>query len=174
MQPKEPVSRKLKIAQYKSYLDKGMRINIASEIIKSKINKSYEILEKLSAYYKELKINDVKANFDKETSQTKLESINYIMMYEGRVANLYWKNMAKIFNYLVLEFNFKSRKGKSYSWNMNASNEINTLLNYGYAILETMVRKYVNTIELDQDIGFLHELANSRASLIYDLQELYR
>jgi CRISPR-associated protein Cas1 len=174
LQPKEPVSGKLKIAQYKSYLNKERRINIASEIIKAKINKSYEILEKLSVYYKDLKINDVKASFDKETSQTKLESINYIMMYEGRVADLYWKNMAKIFNYLAPEFNFKSRKGKSYSWNMNASDEINAMLNYGYAILETLVRKYVNAIGLDQDIGFLHELANSRASLIYDLQELYR
>jgi CRISPR-associated protein Cas1 len=57
---------------------------------------------------------------------------------------------------------------------MNASDPINALLNYGYAILESMVRKDVNTIGLDVSIGYLHEIAPSKHPLVYDLQELFR
>jgi len=48
------------------------------------------------------------------------------------------------------------------------------LLNYGYAILESMVRKDINTIGLDVSIGYLHEIAPSKHPLVYDLQELFR
>ena len=57
---------------------------------------------------------------------------------------------------------------------MNASDPINALLNYGYAILESIVRKYINTIGLDVSIGYLHEIAPSKHPLVYDLQELFR
>jgi CRISPR-associated protein Cas1 len=57
---------------------------------------------------------------------------------------------------------------------MNASDEINALLNYGYAVLEAQVRKYINAVGLDPCVGFLHELALSKQPLVYDLQELYR
>ena len=145
-----------------------------SEIIRTKISKSYELLDKLSSYYKELNIKDIKTGFDNETDKDKLDSINHIMLHEGRAADIYWKNMAKIFNALAPEFNFKQRKNKSYSHDMNAADEINAMLNYGYAILETLVRKYINTVGLDQDIGFLHEINKSKTPLVYDLQELYR
>jgi CRISP-associated protein Cas1 len=46
-------------------------------------------------------------------------------------------------------------------------------LNYGYAILESEVRKGINAIGLDPTIGFLHELAQSKTPLVYDLQELF-
>ncbi len=87
---------------------------------------------------------------------------------------IYWDQLAKIFNSLYPQFNYKGRKNKSYSWNMNASGEINALLNYGYAILEAQVKKYINSIGLDSAVGYLHELAPSKTPLAYDLQELYR
>ncbi len=51
-------------------------------------------------------------------------------------------------------------KNISYSWNMNVSNLINTLLNYRYAIFESMVRKYINAIGIDESIGYLHKIAH--------------
>jgi len=57
---------------------------------------------------------------------------------------------------------------------MNASDPINALLNYGYAILESMVRKDINTMGLDASIGYLHEIAPSKHPLVYDLHELFR
>jgi len=49
---------------------------------------------------------------------------------------------------------------------MNASDPINALLNYRYAILESMVRKDINTIGLDVSIGYLHEIAPSMHTLV--------
>ena len=73
---------------------------------------------------------------------------------------------------LYPEFNFTGRKNKSNSRNYNASDEINALLNYGYAILESDIRKGINAVGLDCSIGFLHEICQSRTPLIYDIQEL--
>jgi CRISPR-associated protein Cas1 len=57
---------------------------------------------------------------------------------------------------------------------MNASDEINALLNYGYAVLESQIRKYINAVGLDPTVGYLHEIAHTKTPLVYDLQELYR
>jgi len=63
---------------------------------------------------------------------------------------------------------------KTNSRNYNASDEINALLNYGYAILESEIRKSINSVGLDYSIGFLHEISQSRTPLVYDIQELFR
>ena len=80
----------------------------------------------------------------------------------------------KIFNRLYPQFHFKGRGNKSYSWNMNASDEINAMLNYGYAVLESQVRKDINAVGLEPTIGFLHEIASTKMPLVYDIQELFR
>ena len=48
------------------------------------------------------------------------------------------------------------------------------MLNYGYAILESEIRKIINGIGLDYAIGLLHEINQSRTPLVYDIQELFR
>ena len=48
------------------------------------------------------------------------------------------------------------------------------MLNYGYAILESEIRKAINSVGLDYSIGFLHEINQSRTPLVYDIQELFR
>ncbi len=232
--PKEPISGRLKIKQYETYMDEIKRYRIAEELIITKINKSRELLTILSNYYKELDKDEINKIFSRESENlmrkdnkteynnnktesynskqmTKLKEnkikteknreisinfnkitlsdnenfknyntinlkkeLNLIMAFEGRIADYYWKVLYLVFNELYPEFNFKSRKNKSYSWNMNASDYVNTLLNYGYAILESVIRKYINVIGLDPNIGFLHEINDSKTPLVYDLQELYR
>ena len=111
---------------------------------------------------------------NREIQRVDYDNINSLMMYEGRIASAYWTELSKIFNQLASDFNFQSRKNLSYSWNMNASDPVNALLNYGYALLESMVRKDINAIGLDASIGYLHEIAPSKHPLVYDLQELFR
>ena len=48
------------------------------------------------------------------------------------------------------------------------------MLNYGYAILESEIRKAINKVGLDYSIGFLHEINQSRTPFVYDIQELFR
>jgi len=78
-----------------------------------------------------------------------------------------------MFNYLAKSFDFEGRKSLSHSWNTNAFYPVNTLLNYGYAILESMARKNINTIGPDVSVVYLHEIAPSKHPLVYDLQELF-
>ena len=96
------------------------------------------------------------------------------MTYEGRIAGIYFEQISKIINDIMPEFGFNVRKSKENSRNYNASDEVNALLNYGYAILESEIRKSVNAVGLDPAIGFLHEITPSRTPLVYDLQELFR
>lgn len=180
--PKEPKNGKLRVNQYAKYIEDKTRYGIASKIVGEKINKSYNLLSELSNYYEELNMEAIDKVFTNEKNyyESMLKKakgqydFNQLLMYEGKIAMLYWDNLRLIFNKLYPEFNFQGRKNKSYSWNMNASDEINALLNYGYAILESLVRKMINTVGLDQSVGFLHELAPSKTPLVYDLQELYR
>jgi CRISPR-associated protein Cas1 len=75
-------------------------------------------------------------------------------MYEGRIASAYWSCLSRIFKDLAPEFHFETRKNLSYSWKMNASDPLNALLNYGYAILKSMTRKDINAIGLEPSIGY--------------------
>ncbi|MGY5147460.1 MAG: CRISPR-associated endonuclease Cas1 [Candidatus Nitrosopumilus sp. bin_7KS] len=174
--PEEPKSGGLKIKQYQKYLDDSFRKNIATKIIKVKVNHSMNMLEQLSKYYN-ITYPKIKQSFEKEAKwlETNSEKIySDLMTYEGRIAGIYFEQISKIINEIVPEFGFNVRKSKENSRNYNASDEVNALFNYGYAILESEIRKVVNSVGLDGSIGFLHEITPSRTPLVYDLQELFR
>lgn len=173
--PKEPSNGKLRVKQYSKYLDAKSRYDIASKIINEKVNKSYNLLSELSKYHDCLDIESITKSFESEKINLKTKfDINNIRTYEGRIATIYWDNLSKIFNELYPEFHFVGRRNKTYSWNMNASDEINALLNYGYAILESLCRKQINIVSLDPSVGFVHEIDKSKTPLVYDVQELGR
>ncbi|MDH3488301.1 MAG: CRISPR-associated endonuclease Cas1, partial [Nitrosopumilus sp.] len=146
---------------------------------------SLNLLEELSKYYESVDFVKIRKSVEKEDlfllgimknseKQAISKSIKQLMTYEGRIAGIYHDNLTAIFNQLYSEFNFTGRKNKINSRNYNASDEINALLNYGYAILESEIRKAINRIGLDYSIGFLHEINQSRTPLVYDIQELFR
>ena len=181
--PEQPKSGKLRIKQYEKYLDAETRFEIASNIVQVKIEQSLNLLEELSKYHeikdviriKKLphtgRILQIHRNLEKQGIS---KSIRQLMTCEGQVAESYLKTTVEIFNKLNPEFHFVGRKDKANSRNCNASDEINALLNYGYSILESEVRKTINSVGLDYSIGFLHEINQSHTPLVYDLQELFR
>ena len=183
--PEQPKSGKLRIKQYQKYLDSQMRFEIALKIVQCKVDHSLNLLEELSRFYSSIDIVSIRKSAEKEDlfllsimknskKQDITKSIKQLMTYEGRIAGIYHDHLVKIFNKLYPEFNFTGRKNKTSSRNYNASDEINALLNYGYAILESEIRKAINGIGLDYSIGFLHEINQSRTPLVYDIQELFR
>ena len=169
--PKETASAKLRMKQYETYHNKK-RYDISRIILNEKVNKSLDLLRNLSKYHSSLDKNSIETAFN--NIKTRYKNSNDLLTYEGNIAIVYWNNLQKAFNGLYPEFAFTNRNGRQHSWNMNASDEINALLNYGYAILEAEVRKAINSIGFDPTIGFLHELKDGRMSLVYDIQELYR
>ena len=183
--PEQPKSGKLRIKQYQKYLDSEGRFEIALTIVQTKVEHSLNLLEELSRFYESVDFTKIRKLAEKEDlflldimknsgSQNISKSIKQLMTYEGRIAGIYLENLTAIFNQLSPEFNFTGRKNKTNSRNYNASDEINALLNYGYAILESEIRKAINGIGLDYSVGFLHEINQSRTPLVYDIQELFR
>ena len=188
--PETPKTGKLRIYQYQKYIDNNFRFNIANNMINNKIKQSLNLLKELSRFYNVINIiNFKKTVFEEEkhynnslkyykeyneSGKNNIKFIKTLMTYEGRIATLYWSELEKIFKILKPEFNYNGRKNKSLSRNYNASDEINALLNYGYSILESEIRKAINSVGLDPSIGFLHEVTQSRTPLVYDIQELFR
>ncbi len=183
--PEQPKSGKLRVKQYQKYLDSEDRFEIALKIVQTKVEQSLNLLEELSRFYESVDIAKIRKSVEKEDlfllgimknseNQDISKSIKQLMTYEGRIARIYHENLTVIFNKLNPEFNFTGRKNKTNSRNYNASDEINALLNYGYAILESEIRKDINSVGLDYSIGFLHEINQSRTPLVYDIQELFR
>ena len=183
--PEQPKSGKLRIKQYKKYLDFEVRFEIALKIVQCKVEHSLNLLEELSKFYEPVDIAKIRKSAEKEDlfllqimknskEQDISKSIKQLMTYEGRIAGIYHDSLTAIFHELYPEFNFTGRKNKSNSRNYNASDEINALLNYGYAILESEIRKSINSVGFDYSIGFLHEINQSRTPLVYDIQELFR
>ena len=151
---------KRKISQYKTYIDGGKRLSIAQNIIKAKLANSTKVLESLP--YPSIE-SDIISPYHKAIDKAK--DIPEIMGIEGDSAKLYWKEFMKA---IPEKWGFIERSGRE------ASDYTNTMLNYGYALLEAECLRVINTVGFDPCIGFLHEMRNEKRSLAYDLQEVFR
>lgn len=165
MLPPESVQVKTKFAQYVSYGDMTKRIAIARKLLEAKFLRTQAVLDWLKNRY-EIVNND----FSKEEELfKKAKTISELMMVEGRIAAHYWKEFKKIIPD-KLEFNGR----KTIEHPKGASDQVNTMLNYGYSLLEAECKKAINSAGLDVHVGFLHEMNNGKHSLAYDLQEPFR
>ena len=160
---------KLKKQQYKSSENKkGLKISV--ELIKSKIKNQKGVLKTLN---KNKQLKRVSATREKMNEYiTQLENLNLkdsnvkmqIMGIEGKASNDYW-NAVKYF--IPKEIGFESRTKKP-------TDLLNSMLNYGYAILASEITKSIITNSLDPYCGFLHYDMQNRTSLTYDLIETFR
>ena len=56
----------------------------------------------------------------------------------------------------------------------DATDVINALLNYGYAVLAGEISKFIHGVGLDPYYGFYHKNHTSFQSLVYDMMEPFR
>ncbi|MBI5441405.1 MAG: CRISPR-associated endonuclease Cas1 [Deltaproteobacteria bacterium] len=84
---------------------------------------------------------------------------------EGRFASTYWSVYGSL---LAAKVDFPGRRHEG------ATDLVNSLLNYGYAILESRVYLALLKAGLNPQIGFLHTVQRKRSSLVYDLMEEFR
>jgi CRISP-associated protein Cas1 len=159
--PEEPISNELKIAQYQSYLNAEKRLPIARTIIGTKEKRQQELLEGLAKNYP--------VQVPKIPYLSRPESVSFVRNHEARYAVEYFKQLERICKQLGFEF----RGRKSMDHNQGAPDFVNALMNYSYALLQTYVRRALNSIGLDNSIPFVHEMGKS-TGLVYDLMELWR
>lgn len=165
MMPPESVQVKTKFAQYSSFKDKKLRLELAKKFIKAKFERTKIVLEWLKLRYP--KIN---YNFAKEEIKLKEgKRLQEIHLIESRVAGQYWKQIIKV---LPEKYGFETRQYADSPF--GAGDIVNCMLNYGYAILEAECLRAIHSAGLDSHIGFLHEMRIGKNCLAYDLQEPFR
>ena len=162
---------KLKKQQYKLSENK-LGLEISKELIKSKmknqkatlttLNKNKQIFEVFNHRSKidELIKQIEKLDFENKNKQIRMQ----IMGIEGKSSNEYW---SAIKYFIPKEIHFEKRTKKP-------TDLLNSMLNYGYAILASEITKSILTSGLDPYCGFLHYDMENRTSLTFDLIEPFR
>lgn len=163
----------VRLAQYDAARDER-KVEIARKLIDAKIKNSILVLDWLYARYPE--IRETKKGqqvqiYDFQARLPKAQTVKEIRAIEGNVANAYWDIVSLIFKD---KFEFGGRVVGKTGRPYGAVDPINALFNYGYSMLEAQCWRAINAKGLDPYIGFNHEMAMSKASLVYDLQEPFR
>ena len=154
---------------FEAYLDSKRRLIIARSLIETKLERSDQILDWLKETCDiELDIR----RFRKEASAlSRAKTVDDVRGVEGRAAEFYWQAFQKV---VPSKLEFRSRSTRTRHRQNNASDPTNALLNYGYSILQSYVRRAINMTGLDPSLGYLHEDKPATTPLVYDLQEPYR
>ncbi len=165
--PTETKFGELRVKQYSAYLDSKKRLEIGSTIIKEKIRLSKLFLETLKNFYP--------FEFEFPSERFDFKSISDVRLYEASCAEFYFKALSQVVKLVSKgKIQFNGRNTKFGNRSSNASDIVNALLNYGYAILESYSRKFIRACGLDLNVGFVHDLTYAKEPLVYDMQELFR
>ncbi|MEM2001025.1 MAG: CRISPR-associated endonuclease Cas1 [Candidatus Methanomethylicaceae archaeon] len=89
----------------------------------------------------------------------------HLLSIEGRAASEYWDLVGLLLKGQT-DFPGRERKG--------AKDLVNSLLNYGYALLQSRVYLAAIKAGLTPEISFLHALQKRKPTLVYDLMEEFR
>lgn len=165
IQPKSSVHVKTKFAQYQMYINEKKRLSLAKMFLKGKFARTHEVLDWLATRY-----NNINIDFSKEFLNFKqTASMRDLLMIEGRIARHYWTQIRKV---VPKNYEFESRQYINRP--VGSVDAINTMLNYGYALLESQCLRAIYGVGLDPHVGYLHDIAEGKQPLVYDLQEPYR
>lgn len=88
------------------------------------------------------------------------------MLLEARAARCYWQAYAALVENAGYTFERRDQRG--------ATDIVNQMLNYGYAILQSHVAQSIDLWQLNPQVGILHSTQDRRPSLCFDLMEQYR
>lgn len=162
---------KLKKAQYKLSENK-IGLKISKELIISKMKNQKATLTTLNktkqlkrVYNHRLKIDECINQLEELKLRGDNEEVRMkIMGLEGKASNQYWTSVKY---FIPSEIGFEARTKKP-------TDLLNSMLNYGYAILASEITKSILVNGLDPYCGFLHFDMEGRTSLTFDLIEPFR
>ena len=88
-----------------------------------------------------------------------------LMAYEANFAELYWENVKELLVETGAEFYSRVKQG--------AKDVVNSMLNYGYALLYPKIWQCLLKRKLNPQLGFIH-YAEGNANLVFDFIEMFR
>lgn len=167
--PPQPLRADLRRAQVEAYSNSGKRVRIARALIEAKLERSGQVLDWMRETHD---VSTEIRRFKKEAYRlASAQTVDEVRSCEGRAAEMYWQAFQKT---VPLKLEFKARSTRARNRQNNASDPVNALLNYGYAFLQSYVRRAINMTGLDASLGFLHEDKPSTTPLVYDFEEPFR
>ena len=154
-----------RIAQYDTFRNPEKCKYLSKQIVKVK-------LESQIRFLKLTQRDEVKEAIEKLEVHLSNLNDNSPISNESKTSHIYFRAFAKL---IPERYEFTSRN-QSYTRlsKNNASDVINALLNYGYAVLAGEISKFINGFGLDAYYGFYHKSHTGFQPLVYDMMEPFR
>lgn len=162
----------LRKAQYAISDNERECLRIACPIIAAKVSNYRYILQRHQRNHPEKSSGDIEAAVDilgkRLLNMQFAETLNELRGYEGECANIYFGVLSNLIISQQSDFIFNHRSKRP------PLDPANALLSFLYAILANDIRSALETVGLDPQVGFLHQLRSGRPSLALDIMEEFR
>lgn len=158
--------------------DALLKNSIALGIIEGKIKNQHALLKYFNKYHKShyphLKskmemmeqVVDAFKEWKKQTKSTDDDFMKGLIGHEAQVAIRYWDYIRELFSDDNVKFEQREHQG--------AKDLVNSMLNYGYAILYVRVWQALLAAKLNPFDSLIHVQRESKPTLVYDMIEIFR
>ena len=162
----------LRKAQYAISDDELLSLSIARPIIAAKVSNYRNLLLRHQRNHPDNSSDELISSADlmgrRLTNIQQVQNLDELRGYEGECANLYFGVLSSLITAQREDFSFNQRTKRP------PLDPANALLSFLYVILANDVRSALETVGLDPQVGFLHQLRSGRPSLALDLMEEFR
>jgi len=162
----------LRKAQYAIADSEPESLKIARNIIAAKVSNYRLILQRHQRNHPDNSYDEIAQVIENLGSRLRyiqnVQSLDALRGYEGECANLYFSVLSELITSQRVDFKFDKRTKRP------PLDPANALLSFLYAILTNDIRSALETVGLDPQVGFLHQIRAGRPSLALDLVEEFR
>jgi CRISP-associated protein Cas1 len=162
----------LRKAQYAISDDEFLSLQIARPIIAAKVSNYRYLLMRHQRNHPEASPDEISRSAEimgkRLSNIQEATNLEELRGYEGECANMYFSVLSWLITSQKDDFNFTVRSKRP------PLDPANALLSFVYAILANDVRSALETVGLDPQVGFLHQLRSGRPSLALDVMEEFR
>jgi len=152
------------------------RMHLASNLILGKITNQLYLIKYFHKYHKfkntnlQSKYEDLLLFYSTTKKQIKeysdMESLVKLVGHESQAAIKYWAYIRELLNDDKIEFIKREHKG--------ATDLVNCMLNYGYAILYARIWQALLAAKLNPHESIIHVRQSGKPTLAYDVIEIFR
>ena len=152
--------------QYDTFRDEAKTTYLQRQLLHSKFQSQINFLSSLKE--DSMKIISMLKQCQRDIPNYNLRKL---VQLEAMASRQYFPHYSTFFDE---RFGFSARRRFTGNTKQNATDVINALLNYGYAVLAGEISKQINGLGLDPYYSFYHKNHESFQSLTYDLIEPFR
>ncbi|RMG37397.1 MAG: CRISPR-associated endonuclease Cas1 [Planctomycetota bacterium] len=157
----------LRLQQYRRTTDPAFALSVARRIVQAKIRNQRHILLRAQPRLKDPAVADALATLRLAARRAaNAPDIDTLRGIEGHAAATYFSQFGKLILNDAFRFETRSRRPPR--------DPVNACLSFGYALLGTLAENEILRTGLDHTLGFFHQPAYGRPSLVLDLIEEFR